>query len=131
MIISVINSFDLTEVKFPCSSCGACCRRVGNIVSAAVRLVSEGSVDPFIAAFASFPHAFKQDGSCVQLNELNQCSIYANRPDVCDIDTAWKLFFQNSGKYEDVKAFYRHNAQICNKLIDEDKLSVDYHVTVL
>jgi Fe-S-cluster containining protein len=52
-------------MTFPCTSCGACCRRIGQ---------SQGHGLPV-----------NPDGSCGHLKN-NLCEIYDTRPDFCRID---------------------------------------------
>lgn len=79
------------SAKFPCTSCGGCCRRVWR--------------QP------AWPRQFmRDDGSCVFLGEDSRCRIYDNRPDLCQIS-----------KGGTTKEWMKQNAEICNKIMDEDK----------
>jgi uncharacterized protein len=58
-------------MKFPCTSCGACCRRAGVVAR-------------FVGPEA-FPHAIRPDDSCSQLTPDNKCAVYETRPPICRI----------------------------------------------
>jgi len=70
--------------KFPCTMCGACCRKVGEIVIAAE---SQGQSLGY-----DFP--VNDDGSCghsipiidAEGKTAMSCEIYRNRPDICRIE---------------------------------------------
>lgn len=91
--------------KFPCTQCGACCRRVHRI--------------PF------FKYADKTHGGCTKLVN-NKCSIYEERPTVCSIDKMRSLMRPYIDKMRD----YRETAVICNKMIADDKLDKKYLVNM-
>ena len=82
------------KLDFPCTSCGACCRRAYTV--------------------PGWPREFLQEsGACVFL-ENNLCSIYESRPDICRIGFS----LASSGLTE--KEYILKTAQICNKLMEED-----------
>lgn len=92
--------------KFPCSGCGACCKRV----ELAVRQYQH--IDPeFI-----FPYGWDESGKCDQLGEDNRCLVYENRPIMCNIDQ-----FCNA-RGLDKKEFYKVNIEACNELMDEQNI---------
>lgn len=81
--------------KFPCTSCGACCRRVRGI-------------DP------NWPVG--SDGkSCIHLNEDNSCAIYENRPRICRVN-------ELKPPRMTLEDWYNLNAAACNYMMDEDGL---------
>ena len=88
---------------FPCTQCGACCKRAG--------------------ATGLMPS--KEDGSCIYLNKDNTCSIYHQRPDVCNIDKMRRKQTKLSKK-----EYYRLSAKICNHFIKEDNLDDKYKIDV-
>jgi len=53
-----------SEEKFPCTSCGVCCRVLPKRVH-------------------GWP--LRADGACFYLNSDNQCDIYEDRPEVCKV----------------------------------------------
>ena len=88
--------------KFPCTKCGCCCKRVGNL-------------NKFI-----FPYDII-DGKCEKLIN-NTCSIYEDRPLICRID---ELVYA-SGMGRDL--WYMINADSCNKMMCDDNIPVDLRV---
>lgn len=79
---------------FPCSQCGACCRRVGYV--------------------RAFPRELvREDGSCVHL-QGNLCGIYADRPDLCRVDHMIEFFRLDKSEA------YARTATLCNQWMDED-----------
>lgn len=89
-------------MKFPCSGCGACCRRVWWIGPEA--LESHGL-------------SMKEDGSCTNLLSDNSCAIYESRPDICRVDAQADKFDM------DTKEYYLENIALCNQWMDEDDMS--------
>ena len=77
---------------FPCSQCGECCRNLHR--SNLYKDLDRG------------------DGICKYLKG-NLCSIYENRPVLCRVDAAYKIFFQE--KYT-LDEFYKLNKQGCEML---------------
>lgn len=86
-------------MKFPCTSCGACCRRV--------HLVPK------------FPEPIKSDGSCIHLKDDNTCAIYDTRPLICNID---KFFDAVLSDKMERKEFYDMNMKVCEQYQKEDGL---------
>lgn len=60
---------------FPCNHCGACCKSV--------------TLSPQTAGFD------RGDGTCRHYDDVERhCRIYAQRPDVCNIEKTYELHFQ-------------------------------------
>lgn len=94
--------------KFPCTKCGACCRSLG-----AVPINKE-----------LFPYT-TINGVCEKLTANNTCSVYENRPLVCNIDAIdWSTD-------EAKKDFHKANANVCNKLIDSLGIDSSFKVVIL
>ena len=93
-----------TLTMFPCSSCGACCRRVGYAPQFPRELV-------------------RPDGSCVNLNG-NLCDIYAERPDVCRVD---KMIETHD---LDRSEAYAATARLCNQWMEEDGVEASMRITL-
>lgn len=75
------------QKKFVCKQCGLCCRNIH-----------------LIAALKDY-HA--GDGICFYLNqETNLCTIYSNRPNVCNIEKGYELFFSQYSEDEYLKMNY-------------------------
>lgn len=102
--------------NFPCSGCGACCRRAKQTVE------QLNITDPSNEFY--FPYKFNENGSCEMLTDDNKCSVYKTRPTVCNIDKTILL----SGI--DKEMFYSAVIETCNKAMDEDNMSVEYRITV-
>ena len=91
---------------FPCSGCGLCCQNITGV---------EG-LEKFDTG----------TGICEHFNiSNNSCSIYDNRPDICNIDKMYKLKYnQFFTKHE----FYYENARVCNLLQERYKLDDSFKI---
>ena len=89
------------EIKFNCSGCGACCRRV-NILP-------------------NFPEPINEDGSCSHLQEDNSCAIYEDRPEICHVE---KMYDKRHFTMKELtrKEYYKENNRLCNEWIERDEL---------
>jgi Fe-S-cluster containining protein len=65
--------------KFECTSCGLCCKKIGKI------LKYGAPFDYLKKATREFPYKANEDGSCEKLDKDNKCSVYDDRPLLCDI----------------------------------------------
>jgi Fe-S-cluster containining protein len=88
-------------MTFPCTKCGACCRRAFVI--------------------PNFPLPLNPDGSCSKLVG-DECSIYAERPDICR--------YGHSIGSADPAEYARFTAQICNRLQIADGMPESYRVKI-
>lgn len=89
---------------FPCTKCGACCRRVR-------------TVDP------NWP--VKADGkSCIHLQDDNTCGIYETRPPICRIEDVGRALGLSEGKH------FLLSMLACNKMQVEDGMGAEYRVRV-
>lgn len=93
-------------MTFPCTQCGACCRRVG-------------LMDP------GWPWLAVDGRTCSKLGVDNTCTIYADRPLVCRVDEMIDLV----GGF-DRTTWYRLTADICNAQQVEDGMAESYRVKV-
>lgn len=75
-----------------CTKCGNCCRHVGDV--------------PSMAGFA------KENGSCKFLAN-NICTIYENRPPICNVAWVYEHFFKGKVTEEE---FYAKTEEACAKL---------------
>jgi len=102
-------------MMFPCSGCGQCCRKVGEVVKNAKEQVRihNGKVSSLIRDLAKFPYGTTEEGVCEKLVD-NKCSVYDKRPDVCSIERSWKLYSK-----ETKEDYFKRNAELCNVMIDE------------
>ena len=79
-----------------------------------------------VRAYLDFPYRANKDGSCEKLGEDGKCTVYENRPLVCNISGMFKKFW-SIGLTR--KEHYLVEAKSCNSLIREnglpDKFLVD------
>ncbi|KHM51450.1 hypothetical protein NZ47_10510 [Anaerovibrio lipolyticus] len=79
---------------FPCSRCGNCCKSIGKTIWGKAMAL--------------------EDGSCKWLNtETNLCTIYNNRPTMCNVDECYEKFYITEMSRDD---FYQLNKQVCHML---------------
>jgi uncharacterized protein len=95
---------------FPCISCGLCCKNIGKDIEDAMITTSK---NPVSVMLREFPHPWDETGRCEKLGDDNRCTIYEDRPDICNIrKIAEKLNLKLS-------EFYKHNAMSCNELLEK------------
>uniref|UniRef100_A0A6M3M1G8 Putative zinc-or iron-chelating protein n=1 Tax=viral metagenome TaxID=1070528 RepID=A0A6M3M1G8_9ZZZZ len=99
---------------FPCSKCGCCCKRIDKAV------FNVGIKADDNALF--FPYTWDSTGRCKKLTKKNRCSVYDNRPLICNIDKLFELLDMPKNDY------YKLNIDICNTLMDEDKVPLKYRI---
>lgn len=103
--------------NFPCTQCGLCCRLVSKALANKDKFTFS---NPLVkAALEAFPYKTDASGACEMLID-NKCSVYDNRPLVCDIDKMAPLYGFDKANY------YRMSAAVCNALIIENKLDESY-----
>lgn len=99
--------------KFPCSGCGLCCTKIDIIGKLYGKDV--------------FPYSWDETGRCEKLTDDNKCSIYNDRPLICNVDDMFDAVYHKQMTREE---FYRANADLCNKWMDENntpiKLRINY-----
>lgn len=95
-------------MSFACSSCGACCRRLGLIIDEVKKI--------------GFPYNVNEKGHCEKLDENNRCTVYEKRPDICRIDK------QQEKSEMTKKEYFFANAKICNQWIIEDKMNDSFKI---
>jgi Fe-S-cluster containining protein len=93
--------------EFKCTSCGACCILAGKI--------------------GLMPS--KKDGSCIYLNKKNQCDIYDNRPEICNVKRMYAKRV-NQGLKMSYTDFCKINNKICNSMIDDLGLDKKYKIDI-
>ena len=80
-------------MKFNCDKCGICCRNLNR--SDLYTFLDRG------------------DGVCKYLTNSNLCSIYDERPILCQIDKAYEIYFKETLTKEE---YYQLNYNACIKL---------------
>lgn len=86
--------------EFNCTGCGLCCNKVGKTVLFAKTLVEKGNESEYINEVANFPHGFDDSGKCDRLID-NKCSIYLDRPLICNVRRVWERFHSESVSFEE------------------------------
>ena len=108
---------------FPCTSCGQCCRLIGLHFDHS-NPVYQNSPQAVKDLMDNFPHPINSDNSCSMLDENGLCSIYEDRPIICNTKYAPQLL--NLTKPQ----FNNYMAQSCNKLIDDADLDRKFLVQI-
>ena len=104
--------------EFPCTKCGQCCEKVGKVIA------NKHLADPLTYSLISkFPYQIKKDGSCEKLID-GLCSVYEDRPLLCNIKSMAKL------KGIPLNDYYRQAAEACNMMINDSDLSDEYLVKI-
>lgn len=104
-------------VAFPCSGCGQCCRTIGKILTL-------DNIHPLLNALVEqFPYATDQDGVCEKLNSDNTCSVYNERPLLCNVKTVGTLLGVPQDKW------FLDNIHACNLLIKQAGLDEKYLIS--
>lgn len=75
---------------FECQKCGQCCKNIGKT----------GLLKDFE----------NEKGECIHLTKDNLCSIYDQRPDICNVEKMYKLYFMSLEEY------IEYNKAICKVL---------------
>lgn len=108
----------MTQISpdFKCTSCGACCSHIDRAI------FNSGLAKPYKEMVASFPYKWDKTGKCEMLDKDNKCSVYNNRPLICNLQAQWEKYF-----YKDMSLaeYYRMQNNACNDLIIDDGLSAD------
>lgn len=106
-------------IRFPCERCGACCKAMGEIIAQARERCENLQkkkmiIPPFLIEIIGFPHKLSADGACGMLDrEKNLCTIYDERPLICNIDRLYKKMY--SRVYSKAN-WYSQNMRSCNLL---------------
>lgn len=95
--------------NYPCTSCGVCCTKVKTAVE---------------TLNFDFPFGWDKSGCCEKLID-NKCSVYEDRPLICNIDRLWEL--TNLTKEE----FYELNIKACNKMMHESNIPIEFRIREL
>ena len=98
------------NIEFKCSQCGACC-----IIAGRTGLMPS-----------------KKDGSCIYLNSENQCDIYEDRPEECNVKRMFAKGKRNSAipKTTSYKQFCIDNTKMCHVMIDHLELDPVYKIDI-
>ena len=103
------------QISFPCIGCGLCCKKVKSVIDNVGRDYPE--THPLY-----FPYNFDESGACEKLTADNKCSIYEDRPILCNVD---KLLQALPMSRID---FFNMNIDACNSLMDEANLPIEMRI---
>ena len=101
-------------MEFPCTQCGQCCRNIQWKLDNTVGILRELA--------DRFPYDVNSDGSCSMLQENGTCSVYEDRPILCNLKKM--SLIRNIPE----KEYYIMVARVCNDLIEEGGLDTSYLV---
>lgn len=87
---------------FKCSGCGLCCKKI-DVVVALTEHVEE----------LKFPYKH-ENGVCEKLTDDGKCSVYSDRPLICNVDKFAEHFNLDKGE------FYKINEDACKMLQNEN-----------
>ena len=104
---------------FPCTSCGQCCRNIDKVLYSGV-----DPNTPIGMLVKNFPYKPNAQGECEMLVD-GKCSVYENRPLLCDIKKMTTLFYS-----DDPLGHYVDNAYVCNALILYAGLDSSYMIDI-
>lgn len=94
---------------FPCTSCGLCCKKIGDLLSNVDKMKGPDKV-----MLQAFPYRARKDGSCEKFVN-GKCSVYDDRPDICNIRRRYELWFSNED-WEEHMAKQKKGCDILQRL---------------
>lgn len=101
---------------YPCTSCGCCCKRINKAVES---LDITDEKDKLY-----FPYSWDETGKCNNLTPDNRCSIYDQRPLLCNVDLLME--YLNLDK----ESFYKENIIACNKMMEDDGIDEYFKIII-
>ena len=90
--------------EFECTQCALCCKNLGRALSQEYPEWMQPTVD-------AFPYKAKENGHCEMLVD-DHCSVYENRPLMCDINRAAEELDMEMSKDE----WFDMNTEACKQL---------------
>ena len=108
---------------FPCTSCGQCCRLIGLTFDHSHPFYQTSSL-AVKTLIDNFPYPINPDNSCSMLDENGLCSIYDDRPIICNTKYAPQLL--NLSKSQ----FNKYLAESCNQIINDAGLDRKFLVQI-
>lgn len=102
-----------------CTACGQCCKRMDEAIKELKQLFKENDVS---TRLVKFPYKWDETGKCEKLGEDGRCTIYNERPNVCNI--SWIQSKLKIGKNK----FYDSVVRGCNQLMDEKNVPLEYRI---
>jgi len=101
------------DLSFACTACGLCCKTIGKVIENGKKIKNQTA---FEQVFIDFPYEAREDGSCEKLDENGLCTVYENRPLVCNVEKMYETFWE---KHETRDEHYLRQAKTCNRWIKE------------
>lgn len=102
-----------------CTACGQCCKRMDKAIPELKQLFKERNIS---SRLIKFPYKWNEQGVCEKLGGDGKCTIYENRPNVCNITWIQKTLKIGKNK------FYDSVVQGCNKLIEETGVGEEFKI---
>lgn len=91
--------------------------QLNRVIPEARTLLKEGNTSEIIKQLAEFPHAYDQTtGACSKLGPDNKCTIYEDRPDICNRQKMYKFFRLSIKQYQDISLRACQELQIASGL---------------
>ena len=109
--------------EFPCTKCGLCCKLIGITfdTNSSYYKNSPLSIQTLID---HFPYDINSDNSCSMLSKDGLCTVYENRPIICNAELGAKLLNIPESQ------FFKMLADNCNTLITNADLDPKYLVEI-
>lgn len=101
--------------KFPCTGCGCCCKRIDKVIE------NLETLDDISKEILHFPYNHT-NGICEKLDKDNKCSIYDDRPIVCNFQKFKEIFNYDVDKFNAIVI------PSCNKMMDEDNIPEEFRI---
>lgn len=98
-------------LKFECSGCGSCCRRIKTAVLATKDIPG-----------LEFPYSWDDNGKCEMLLDDNSCKVYKDRPLLCNVEKLADKMKLNK------KGFYKLNHNACLKMQEVDNVDPKFRL---
>lgn len=104
---------------YPCSSCGACCKRIDKSIVETRELLKRNGVSRHLM---KFPYKWDETGRCENLQDDGKCGIYDKRPNICRIEWITEKAKLNKNN------FYPELIKSCNKLMDDTGIEEKFRI---
>jgi len=113
----------VNKSTFKCTSCSACCKTVGSAIDNAKKLQTKSVISEMLL---SFPHDLNDEGHCSKLDETGNCSVYDDRPDICNVEKMYEIHY--SKYYPSKEAFYEAEHKACNVLMEAQGIGEEFKI---
>lgn len=104
---------------YPCSACGACCKRIDKGIKEVKALLKERGISNHLM---KFPYKWDETGKCEKLGDDGKCTVYETRPNLCRIDWITEKAKLNAN------TFYPILINSCNILMDEEGVDQNFRI---